>query len=116
MAIISPKPKGRKSQTFSRPTRLDLQAQLRSQIPLLLDTALKEAERPLQTLAQTDLRFPSEQRPRFGYIGTAARRVVLWKRLEEDIDLRSGDGEDLLRALENRPLHRVADVNWERLA
>ena len=78
-----------------------------------VDTAFKVFERFFQTLAQLDLRFPTEELFRFGDVGTAAGGVVLREGMKDYFGLRASDGEYLARALKDGPLVGVADVDRE---
>ena len=68
-----------------------------------------------QALAQVDLWLPAQEGLGFGDVGTATGGVVLGERLQDDLRLGAGYGQNLFRAFEDRPLVGVADVDREML-
>ena len=82
---------------------------------LVSEFASEVIQRFLEPFCELDPRLPSQQRARLGDIGAAARRIVHRQVDKAQFALRSGDLEHGLRALQNRELHRIADVDREVL-
>ena len=77
----------------------------------LVDASLKVRKRFFQTFTEFDLWLPVEELPCPGDIGATSRGVVLGKRMEDDLRVRSSDREDLASTFEDGPFVGIADVD-----
>jgi hypothetical protein len=68
-----------------------------------------------EPFCKLDPRLPSQQRAGLGDIGAAARWIVHRQIDKAQFALRSRDVQNGLRALQNRELHRVSNVDREVL-